>query len=169
MTEKVVPNVVILLRLPCKTSLREGSVKMGKMRIRAKKQRKMRRKQNSVEARIWRNVRKSIKKEVLENRSEKQRKIQQKSEENSEIMLRLPSETKVGAFSRACKNQRKVKTKRCEVRSKWSQKWCQNECKMNAKVNSKATPKSERRNGSTLSGDVDEGSQKCYQTCHRRD
>ena len=118
MTEKVVPNVVDLLHLPCKTSLRQESVKMGKMRIRAKKQRKMRRKQNSVEARIRRNVSKSNEKEVLKNRAEKQNKIQQGSNKSSEIMLRLSSETKVGAFSRTCKNQRKVKTKRCEVRSK---------------------------------------------------
>ena len=118
MTENVVPNVLNLLRLPCKTSLREESVKMGKMRIRAKKQRKMRRKQNSVEARIRRNVSKSSEKEVLKNRAEKQEKIQQKSKGNSAIVLRLSSETKVGAFSRALKNQRKVETKRCKVRSK---------------------------------------------------
>ena len=122
MTEKVVPYVVNLLRLPCKTSLREESVKMGKMRIRAKKQRKMRRKQNSGEARIRRNVSKSSEKEVLENRAEKQKKIQQTSTGNSENLLRLSSETKVGAFSRTSKNQRKVITKRFEVMSKWSQK-----------------------------------------------
>ena len=79
MTETVVPDVVNLLRLPCKTSLREESVKMGKMRIRAKKQRKMRRKLNSVEARIRRNVSKSSEKEVLKKRAEKQKKIQQEN------------------------------------------------------------------------------------------
>ena len=98
MIETAAPNVLNLLRLPCKTSLRQESVKMGKMRIRAKKQGKMMRKQNRTEARIRRNVRKSIKKEVLKNRTEKQKKIQQKSKENSEIMMRLSSEKKVGAF-----------------------------------------------------------------------
>ena len=122
MTEKVVSNVVKLLHLLCKTSLREESVKMGKMRIRAKKQRKMRRKQNSVEARIRRNVSKSSEKEVLKNRSEKQEKIQQKSKESSEIYVRLPSETKVGVLSRTFKNHRKATTKRREVRSKLRQK-----------------------------------------------
>ena len=82
----------------------------------------MRRKQNSVEARIRRNVSKSSEKEVLENRAEKQKIIQQKSKENSEIMMRVASETKVGAFSRTLKNQRKVKTKRREVMPKWSQR-----------------------------------------------
>ena len=102
---KVVPNVVNLLHLPCKTSLRRESVKMGKMRIRAKKQRKMRRKHNSGEARIRRNVSKSSEKKMLKNEAEKQEKIQQTSTENSEIMLRLSSETTVGAFSRTFKNQ----------------------------------------------------------------
>ena len=122
MIETVVPNVLNLLRLPCKTSLRQESVKMDKMRIKAKKQREMRRKQNSVEARIRRNVSKSNEKEVLKNRAEKQKKIQQKSTENSEDLLRLSSETKVGAFPRTFKTQRKVKTKRRQMNSKWSQK-----------------------------------------------
>ena len=122
MIETVVPNMLNLLQLPCKPSLCEESLKMGKMRIRAKKQRKIRRKQNSGEARLRRNVSKSGEKEVLKNRAEKQNKIQQKSTENSEDLLRLSSETKVGAFSRTSKNQRKVKTKRREVRSKGSQK-----------------------------------------------
>ena len=75
-----------------------------------------------MEARIRRNVSKSIEKEVLKNRPEKQKKIQQKSKENSEIMLRLANETKVGAFSRIIRNQQKVKTKRRQMRSKWSQR-----------------------------------------------
>ena len=75
-----------------------------------------------MEARIRGNVNKSSEKEVLKNRAEKQKKIQHESKENSEIMLRLSSETKVGAFSTSFKNQRKVQTKRREVRSKWSQK-----------------------------------------------
>ena len=122
MTEKVVPNVVNLLHPPCKTSLFRESVKMEKMRNREKKPGKMRRKQNSAEARIRRNVSKSIEKQVLKNRAEKEKKIQQKSNKHSEIMVRLSSETKVGAFTRTFKNQRKVKTKRREVTSKWSQK-----------------------------------------------
>ena len=84
-------------------------------------------------------------------------------------MLRLSSETKVGAFWRTFKNQRKVKTKRRQLRSKWSQERCQNECEMNAEVNSKATAKSERRTGRDTSGTPDDVSRKCYQTCHRRD
>ena len=78
-----------------------------------------------MEARIRRNVSKSIEKEVLKNRAEKQKKIQQKSKENSEIMLRLSSETKVGAFSRTCKNQRKVKTKRARSDAKMERKCMQ--------------------------------------------
>ena len=73
MTETVVPNVLNLIIPPCKTSLREESVKMGKMRIRAKKQRKMRRKQSSVEARIRRNVSKNSEKVVLKKESRKTR------------------------------------------------------------------------------------------------
>ena len=75
-----------------------------------------------MEARIQRSGSKSSEKEVLKKRAEKQKKIQQKSTENSEIMLRLSSETKVGAFPRTFKNQRKVQTTRRQMRSRWSQK-----------------------------------------------
>ena len=91
------------------------------------------RKQNRKEAIIQRNVSKSSEKEVLKNRSEKPWRIQQQSEENSEIMLRLSSETKVDAFSRTFKNQRKVKTKtmpnEVKVEPKVMPKRMQNECK----------------------------------------
>jgi len=141
MTEKVVPNVVNLLRLPCKTSLREESVKMGKMRIRAKKQRKMRRKQNSGEARIRRNVSKSSEKKCWEIEQKNKCKFNKKVQK----IVRICCACRVKRRWVLFRGHPKINEKWRQNDAKWGQSGAKSDAKMDAKWMQKWTARRRRK------------------------